>query len=85
MKSPVDQLSYKEKQLLSQFYETDTYKALRHLIDMERLELAKSHVGQTDILQVRYLSGQTESLKKLVGTLQFISKDSFSDKKTKKS
>lgn len=70
MKSTLEQLTAAERKALAHLYETDGYMALRKLIDIERLELAKSHVDQIDILQIRYLSGQTSSLKKLVGTLQ---------------
>lgn len=70
MKSTLEELSAADRKALAHFYETPAYAALRKLIDLERLELAKSHVDQVDILQVRYLSGQTSSLKKLIGTLQ---------------
>lgn len=70
MKSTLEQLSAKERELLAHFYDTDTYKALRKLVEVERLEIAKDHIDQTDILQVRYLSGQASSLKKLCLTLR---------------
>lgn len=70
MKSTLEQLSAKEREALAHFYDTDAYKALRKLVDLERLETAKDHLDQTDILQVRYLSGQASSLKKLVLTLR---------------
>lgn len=76
MKSTVEHLTPAERKALVLFYDTPAYQALRHLVDLERLELAKDHVDQTDILQVRYLSGQTAGLKKLVGTLVTIYKDS---------
>ena len=80
MKSTVEQLTPAERKALVLFYETPAYQALRRLIDIERLELAKDHVDLTEILQVRYLSGQVASLKKLAGTLQELYKD---DKKQK--
>lgn len=69
MKSTLEQLSAGERKALALFYDTDAFKALRKLVDVERLELAKDHVDQTDIMQVRYLSGQASSLKKLILTL----------------
>lgn len=76
MKSTLEQLSSKEREALAHLYGTDAFKALRKLIDVERLELAKDHVGQTDILQVRYLSGQSDGLKKLVLTVRDVHKQS---------
>lgn len=70
MKSTLEQLSAKEREALAHFYDTDAHKALRKLIDVERLELAKDHVNQTDILHVRFLSGQSDGLKKLALTLR---------------
>ena len=80
MRSPLENLTKKERELLANFYNTETYKALRKLIDEERIHLAQDHVDLVDILQVRYLSGQTQSLKKLILTLkansQTMNKDS---------
>lgn len=70
MKSTLEELTSAERKALALFYDTPAYQALRRLVDIERLELAKSHVDQVDILQVRYLSGQTAALKKLIGTLR---------------
>ena len=73
MKSTIDHLTPKELLALAHFYDTEAYTALRKLIDAERLELAKSHVEQTDIMQIRHLSGQSTALKKLINTLKLIS------------
>lgn len=70
MKSTLEQLSAKEREALAHFYGTDMHKALEKLVGAERLEIAKDHVDQTDILTVRYLSGQASSLKKLLLTLR---------------
>ena len=75
MKSPIQQLSVSEREALASLYDTEYFRVLRKLIDIERIELAKDHVDQTDILQIRYLSGQTASLKKLVGTIRSNFKD----------
>lgn len=61
----IDLLSAKERKLLVLFYGTETHEALKRLIDLERLELAKDSLDQQDIMQVRYLSGQAMGLKKL--------------------
>lgn len=76
MKSTVSLLTPKEREALALFYDTAAYKALHKLIDTERLELAKDHVDQSDILQIRYLSGGASSLKKLILTLEDIYKQS---------
>jgi hypothetical protein len=84
MKSALDQLTYKEKQLLNTFYGTEQYKALRKLIDIERLELAKDHVDERDILQIRFLSGQVQGLKRLVGGLKTLHTQSVKNEELKK-
>lgn len=70
MKSPLDQLSQGEREILALFVDTQAYTTLKKLIEAERLALAKDHVNQLDILNVRFLSGQVTSLKKLVSTLK---------------
>lgn len=74
MKSTVSLLSPKEREALALFHDSEPDKALRKLVDLERLELAKDHVDQSDILMIRYLSGGANSLKKLVVTLDDIYK-----------
>lgn len=69
IKTALDELTPTERKTLALFYQTPAYEALRKLIDAERIELAKDHVDQTEITHVRYLSGQAEGLRKLVGTL----------------
>jgi hypothetical protein len=81
MKSSIELLPKKARTTLAHFYGTEAHDALRQLIDIERLELAKDHVDQTDILQVRFLSGQTYSLKKLIKTLEEIYKRSDKEKR----
>lgn len=76
MKTPVDRLTQEEREILAHYYSSEGFKVLVKLIEMERLDLAKDHVEQVDILQVRYLSGQTASLKKLVKTIQQLKKNS---------
>ena len=70
MKSTLEQLSAKEREALAHFYTTDAHKAQEKLINLERLELAKDHVGKRDILDVCYLSGQSDGLKKLILTIR---------------
>lgn len=70
MKSTLEQLSAKEREALAHLVDTDGFKAFVKLIEAERMEIAKDHVDEIDILQVRYLSGQASSLKKLVNTLR---------------
>jgi hypothetical protein len=70
MKSAIDQLKPNEREALAHLYDTEGYKALRRLVEIERLELAKDHVGQRDILEVVDLTGQTKALKKLLGTIR---------------
>lgn len=72
MKSTVELLNKKDRELLALFYDTDTYNALKKLCELERLELAKDAITQRDITEVRHLAGQAESLKKLFGTIKDI-------------
>lgn len=81
MKSTVELLTPEERKALVLFYDTRAHKALIQLIQNERLELAKDHVDQTDINQVRYLSGQVASLKKLAGTLKSLYQESLKNDK----
>jgi len=74
--SVIDKLTPKERLALVHLYSTEGYSALRKLVELERLELAKDHVDQMDILQIRYLSGQTKSLKKLIQTIDSAYKES---------
>jgi hypothetical protein len=74
MKSTVQKLSPKEREALALFHDSEADKALRKLVDTERLELAKDHVDQSDILMIRYLSGGANSLKRLIVTLDEIYK-----------
>lgn len=67
--SSLEKLSPKEREALARWYDSDSWKALRHLVDVERMMLAKDHVDQIDIMQIRYLSGQANGLKKLILTL----------------
>lgn len=83
MRSAVDQLNPKDIKTLALFYDTESYRALRRLVDIERLELAKDHVNNIDIMQIRYLSGQVEALKKLIETIHSIYKLSNEGKKAK--
>lgn len=82
MKSTVEQLSPADRKALALWYDSNSYNAFRRLIDIERIELAKDAIDQIDIKQVRYISGQAASLKRLVGTLRQIYKESNEDKKS---
>lgn len=62
-------LSDSERKALAHFHGTEVHKILRKLIDIERIELAKDHVGQREILEVVDLTGQTKALKRLIGTI----------------
>lgn len=74
MKSSIDLLASKDKQLLARLYETEYFPALKNLLVIERDQLAKDHVNETDMMQIRHLSGQASALKKLVITLKEINK-----------
>lgn len=69
MKSPIKQLSAKEREALALFYDTETYRTLLKLIEFEKTQYAEQHVGQMDIGQIRYLTGMVGSLNKLINTL----------------
>lgn len=69
MKSSLNSLSNEDKSLLAHFVGSKEYKVLRKLIDAERILVAKDHVDQKDILEVRFLSGKTGGLKGLIEAL----------------
>lgn len=70
MKSNLNRLSVKDKEALALFYDGEAHKALIKLIELEKTEYAKQHVGQLEIGQVRYLTGGVSSLNKLVNLLK---------------
>lgn len=75
MKTPLERLTSEERAILAHFYGSEEFLVLRKLIEGERIDLAKDHVNQVDILNVRFLSGQATGLKKLVETLKQNNKD----------
>lgn len=70
MKSAIKQLTPNDREALVHFYDTNDYKVLKKLIEIQKTELAKAHVGQLDIQQIRYLTGQVASFNWLTGTIQ---------------
>lgn len=69
MKNVLQMLSAEERDGLVRLYDHPDWKSFRKLIDLERLELAKDHVGQRDIQEICDLSGQAKSLQRLVQTI----------------
>lgn len=76
MKSTLDQLSQTERETLARLYDSELYKPLKKLLDAEKETLMKQHVGQLDIMQVRYLTGGIGAINKLVLDLQTNAKGS---------
>lgn len=74
-KNTIELLSDDEKQALAALYEHSGFKALKRFVELERLELAKDSINQLDILNVRYLAGQAQSLKTLIKVLEAINKE----------
>jgi hypothetical protein len=74
MKSVTEQLSQSEQKLLALFYGTPTYNAVKKLIDIERLELAKDAIEQLEIGQVRWMNGGSTKLKGLLLTIKELNK-----------
>jgi hypothetical protein len=67
MRSSLDKLTAKEKELLADFYKSSTYEALKKLIELEREELAKDAIlaWQNDPKFIAYLAGGADKLKGL--------------------
>lgn len=70
MKTPLMKLTADERAILAHFNGSETHRVLVKLLEIERLELAKDHVGVGDIGQIRYLSGKAEGLRALILTLK---------------
>lgn len=70
MKSTISQLTPNDREALVHLYDTVDFKVLTKLINMERIELAKDAIEQRDMAEVRYLAGQADGLKKLLGTIR---------------
>lgn len=65
MKSTVEQLSPAERAALVHFYDTEAYKALKKLCQLEIDGLGKDALGSPDHEQTRYYSGQASMAAKL--------------------
>ena len=81
MKASIKKLSANERETLAHFYDTEGYKVLRKLIDIERVELAKDTAELSGTMEQialgnRYLTGQQVSLKRLINELRENFKDS---------
>ena len=70
MKSTLDKLSVEERDALSRLYENPSWKSVVKLIELERLELAKDAFEKTDIMEIRYLKGQADGLKRFFKTVK---------------
>lgn len=65
MKGIVEQLSKGEREALVRLYGTDSYQALKKLLEMERINIATKCLEAQDFEQVRFLYGQEVALKEL--------------------
>lgn len=73
MKSVADNLSGKERILLAALFEDiETMKALRSLLQSERINLATKALVASNYEEVKYLQGEAAGLKALVHTLKDI-------------
>lgn len=65
MKGTIDQLSQKEREALVHLYGTDSYQALKKLLEIERINIATKCLEAKDFEQVKFLHGQEVALKEL--------------------
>lgn len=86
MKSTIDLLNSKDRLLLAEFYNSETHRALKRMVDIERIELAKDALDLQDMNVIRHLSGQAYALKRLCEEIysMYKSREQERDKKAKK-
>lgn len=67
MKSTFDLLSSGERELLANFYGTPTYEALKHLLELERLNSATKmlEVDPNDVVVIARHQGRADNCKQL--------------------
>ncbi len=64
MRRTIDRLNDKQRLALVDLYETDGYKALKRLIELERDELAKKCLT-IEPARLQYIQGEANALKQL--------------------
>ena len=62
MRLPSFSLTKQERLLLVNLYESDEYKALKKMLAIQQLEVAKSSINAEDMKQLGNFSGQVQSL-----------------------
>lgn len=80
MKSTLEKLSYKEQELLALFYDTETYKALKHLCQLEIDGLGKDALASIGHEWTRYYSGQAEMAAKIPKIIRELYRDKDKNK-----
>jgi hypothetical protein len=83
MKSTVDQLTNKERELLALFYDTETYKALKQLCKYEIDGLGQDALASPDHNMTRWYSGQATMATKLPKLIRELFKEKEDNKKQK--
>jgi hypothetical protein len=70
VKSAIEQLSPNDREALALLYDKNDYQVLKKLIAVQKSKLAEAHVGQLEINQIRYLTGQVASLNWLIEVIK---------------
>lgn len=65
MKSTLEQLSASKKQALALFYDTEAYKALKELCELEIDGLGKDALGSPSHEQTKWFGGQASMAAKI--------------------
>ena len=76
MKSTVDQLTKSEREALANLHDTEAYKALVRIRDIEVLAFAAAALQAPNMETVNYLRGETVWANSLINTLEEIYKKS---------
>lgn len=79
MKSTLDQLTKNEKEALARWYESDGYKALKRLRDLELVGMGADALAAPSMEQVSYLKGRAFQWKAVVEVIHHIYKESQKD------
>lgn len=83
MKSTLDQLTSSERKALVLFYDTEAYKALKRLCELEIAGLGKDALGSTDHNQTRWLGGEANMAAKIPKIVRELFKESVSNEEKK--
>lgn len=83
MKSTVEQLTSKERTALINWYDSESYQALKHLAQLEIAGLGDDALNSPSHEQTKFYSGQAVMAAKLIRIVQQLYKEHLKNKEKK--